>query len=72
MVAAAVLVLAGAAVVINASMASGQTTVHLVFGPTNEIKTAAFDTNGDGLRLGERIAARQERVGAENSINRYD
>lgn len=47
-----------AALGISASMAGGTATLELVFGPESKTKERAFDTNGNGLRLGERIAAR--------------
>jgi hypothetical protein len=41
--------------VITASAARGATTVHVAIG---EARTAFFDTDGNGMRLGERIASR--------------
>ncbi|HVF52213.1 MAG TPA: hypothetical protein VNC78_01260 [Actinomycetota bacterium] len=52
------IVLAVAAGVLVTSSASGQTVLHVVFGPQEENKTALVDVNRDGLRLGDRIAAR--------------
>jgi hypothetical protein len=51
-------VVAVAVLAINASMASSATTLDLVFGPERETKEVAFDTNGNGLRLGERLVGR--------------
>ena len=49
-----VLVVAGG--VLLPSSASGQTVLHVVFGP--QPTTKFVDVDGDGLRLGDRIAAR--------------
>lgn len=51
-------VLAVAGGVLVAPTASGQTVLHVVSGPQHRIRVTAFDENGDGLRLGDRIAAR--------------
>jgi hypothetical protein len=50
-------VVAVAVLAINASMASSATTLDLVFGPERETKEVAFDTNGNGLRLGSASSA---------------
>ena len=41
-----------------ATSANGQTVLHVVTGPEEELKVAFRDARGDGLRLGDRIAAR--------------
>ena len=51
-------VVAGAVLVINTSMAGGVATLNLVFGPESKTNERIFDTDGNGLRLGERLAAR--------------
>lgn len=50
-------VLAVAAGVLLATSASGQTVLHVVV-PQEAIKVSVVDINRDGLRLGDRIAAR--------------
>lgn len=47
-----------AAGVVVSPVASGQTVVHVVFSAQAGGKVVAFDENFDGLRLGDRIAAR--------------
>lgn len=51
-------VLSVAAGVLLSTSASGQTVLHVVSGPQEDTKVAAVDVNRDGLRLGDRIAAR--------------
>ncbi len=53
-----VAVLAVAGVVLATTSASGQTVLHVVLGPQQNVRVASFDENDDGLRLGDRIAAR--------------
>ena len=53
-----VVVLAVAGGVLVATNASGQTVLHVVLSPQAGFRTAIIDTNSDGLRLGDRIAAR--------------
>lgn len=52
------LVLAISAGIFLASSASGQTVLHVVSGPQEDMRVVAFDENHDGLRLGDRIAGR--------------
>jgi hypothetical protein len=55
----ALLVLAAVAAGVFASTtASGQTALHLVLGPSSDVKVAFFDADGRGLGLGDRIASR--------------
>lgn len=49
---------AAAVVVISATMASGETTIDIVFGPERDTREIGFDTNGNGLRFGERLVGR--------------
>ena len=61
-------VVAVAVLVINTTMASGATTLDLVFGPEGNTKEVAFDTDGNGLRFGERLVARaplRDQTGSE-------
>ena len=51
-------VVAAAVLVLNASLAGGAATLNLVFGPQKETKVVAFDTDGNGLRFGERLVGR--------------
>ena len=51
-------VLAVAAGVLLTTSASGQTVLHVVFGPQEDVKVAFVDVNSDGLRLGDRLASR--------------
>ncbi len=51
-------VLAVAAGVLLTTSASGQTVLHVVFGPQENIRDAFVDVNRDGLRLGDRLAGR--------------
>jgi hypothetical protein len=51
-------VLAVAAGVLLTTSASGQTVLHVVFGPQKAIKTAFVDVHRDGLRLGDRASSR--------------
>lgn len=44
--------------VLMTTAASGQTVVHVVFGPPEDMRVAVFDLHRDGLRLGDRIASR--------------
>lgn len=53
-----VALLAVALGVLVSTTASGQTVLHVVFGPTNDVRVAVVDINSDGLRLGDRISAR--------------
>jgi hypothetical protein len=55
-------VLAVVAGVLLTTSASGQTVLHVVFGPEEHIKKAFVDVHRDGLRLGDRIAARGQLV----------
>ena len=55
-------VLAVVAGVLLTTSASGQTVLHVVFGPEEQIKKAFVDVHRDGLRLGDRIAARGQLV----------
>lgn len=41
-----------------ATSASGQTVVHVVLGPQEDVRLASVDVKRDGLRLGDRVAAR--------------
>jgi hypothetical protein len=54
----ALVVLAVAAGVLVTTSASGQTVLHVVFGPQEHIKVALVDVHNDGLRLGDRLASR--------------
>lgn len=51
-------IVGAALLALNASIASGGATLNLVFGPENKTTERAFDTDGNGLRLGERVVAR--------------
>jgi hypothetical protein len=51
-------VLAVAAGLLVTTSASGQTVLHVVFGPQEAIRETFFDVHRDGLRLGDRAAAR--------------
>lgn len=53
-----VLVLAAAAGGLLTTSASGQTGLHLVFGPQEDVRINAIDVHRNGLRLGDRIAGR--------------
>jgi hypothetical protein len=44
--------------VLTTTTASGQSVLHVVSGPQQDIRVAFFDANRDGLRLGDRIASR--------------
>ena len=57
-IAISLVVLGVAAGAFVATSASGQTVLHVVTGPEEELKVAVRDARGDGLRLGDRIAAR--------------
>lgn len=57
-IAIVLVVLAAAPGVLLTTSASGQTALHLVFGPQEDVKTSFVDVNHDGLRLGDRAAAR--------------
>lgn len=52
------MILATAGGVLMTTAARGQTVVHLAMGPSQEVKAAFFDIRRDGLRLGDRVAAR--------------
>ena len=47
-----------AAGILLTTSASGQTVLHVVVGPSEDIKTVFVDEERDGLRLGDRIASR--------------
>lgn len=51
-------VLAVATGVFLATTASGQTALHVVFGPQDRITDVFVDVHNDGLRLGDRASAR--------------
>lgn len=51
-------VLLVAAGVVATTSASGQTVLHLVLGPQEDVKLAVVDVKRNGLRLGDRIAGR--------------
>ena len=44
--------------ILTATTATGQTDLHVVFGPVQDTRVAFVDVNDDGLRLGDRIASR--------------
>jgi hypothetical protein len=44
--------------VLTTTTASGQSVLHVVFGPQQDVKVASFDFNRPGLRLGDQIAGR--------------
>ncbi len=52
------IVVAFAGGVLLTPSASGQTVLHVVVGPEEDLKTVFVDLNRDGLRLGDRVAAR--------------
>jgi hypothetical protein len=52
------IVLSFAAGVVLSTSASGQTVLHVATGPSHDFKSAFVDIGHNGLRLGDRIAAR--------------
>jgi hypothetical protein len=57
-IAISLVILAISGGVVMATMARGQTVVHVVFGAQEDTRVAFVDVGRDGLRLGDRIASR--------------